>query len=117
MSLSKTKFLKRSSSFTVSARHTRCLPIAITGRIINCIHLQCPVTLYTSAIRLFLLDSVFPGGILVNLEDVYAALIAALLVVTLSLFFQKTGTGRVSVIREHLLSNISIGYKVSSLLL
>ncbi|MFN5508772.1 MAG: branched-chain amino acid ABC transporter permease [Burkholderiales bacterium] len=42
----------------------------------------------------FLLDSVFPGGILVNLEDVYAALIAALLVVTLSLFFQKTGTGR-----------------------
>ena len=42
----------------------------------------------------FLLDSVFPGGILVNLEDVYAALIAALLVVTLSLFFQKTSTGR-----------------------
>ena len=42
----------------------------------------------------FLLDSVFPGGILVNLEDVYAARIAALLVVTLSLFFQKTGTGR-----------------------
>ena len=42
----------------------------------------------------FLLDSVFPGGVLVNLEDVYAALIAALLVVTLSLFFQKTGTGR-----------------------
>ena len=42
----------------------------------------------------FLLDSVFPGGILVNLEDVYAALIAALLVVTLSLFFQKTGIGR-----------------------
>jgi len=42
----------------------------------------------------FLLDSFFPGGILVNLEDVYAALIAALLVVTLSLFFQKTGTGR-----------------------
>lgn len=37
----------------------------------------------------FLLDSVFPGGILVNLEDVYAALIAALLVVTLSLFFQN----------------------------
>ena len=42
----------------------------------------------------FLLDSVFPGGVLVNLEDVYAALIAALLVVTLSLFFQKTSTGR-----------------------
>ncbi|MCX7263790.1 MAG: branched-chain amino acid ABC transporter permease [Burkholderiales bacterium] len=42
----------------------------------------------------FLLDSVFPGGVLVNLEDVYAALIAALLVIALSLFFQKTSTGR-----------------------
>ena len=42
----------------------------------------------------FLLDSVFPGGVLVNLEDVYAAVIAALLVVALSLFFQKTSTGR-----------------------
>jgi branched-chain amino acid transport system permease protein len=43
---------------------------------------------------IFLLDSVFPGGVLVNLEDVYAACIAALLVVVLSLFFQKTSTGR-----------------------
>ena len=42
----------------------------------------------------FLLDSIFPGGVLVNLEDVYAACIAALLVVVLSLFFQKTSTGR-----------------------
>jgi len=42
----------------------------------------------------FLLDAVFPGGVLVNLEDVYAAVIAALLVVALSLFFQKTSTGR-----------------------
>ena len=42
----------------------------------------------------FLLDSVFPGGVLVNLEDVYAAVIAAMLVVALSLFFQKTSTGR-----------------------
>ena len=42
----------------------------------------------------FLLDSVFPGGVLVNLEDVYAAVIAALLVLALSLFFQKTSTGR-----------------------
>jgi branched-chain amino acid transport system permease protein len=42
----------------------------------------------------FLLDSVFPGGILVSLEDVYAACIAALLVAALSLFFQKTSTGR-----------------------
>jgi branched-chain amino acid transport system permease protein len=42
----------------------------------------------------FLLESTFPGGVLVNLEDVYAACIAALLVAALSLFFQKTSTGR-----------------------
>jgi branched-chain amino acid transport system permease protein len=42
----------------------------------------------------FVLDSVFPGGLLVNKEDVISALIAAALVVILSLFFQKTGTGR-----------------------
>ena len=39
-------------------------------------------------------ESVFPGGILVNKEDLYAAVIAAILVAVLSLFFQKTGTGR-----------------------
>ena len=43
---------------------------------------------------IFVLDKVFPGGILINKEDLYAALIAAVLVVLLSLFFQKTGTGR-----------------------
>ena len=43
---------------------------------------------------IFLFESVFPGGVLVNLEDIYAALIAALLVTALSLFFQKTSTGR-----------------------
>ena len=42
----------------------------------------------------FLLDSVFPGGILVNKEDVIAAAIAAALVILLSIFFQKTTTGR-----------------------
>ncbi len=42
----------------------------------------------------FVLGSVFPGGILINKEDLYAALIAAVLVATLSLFFQKTSTGR-----------------------
>jgi branched-chain amino acid transport system permease protein len=42
----------------------------------------------------FLLEKTFEGGVLVNLEDVYAACIAALLVLTLSLFFQKTSTGR-----------------------
>jgi len=43
---------------------------------------------------MFLLESTFQGGILVNKEDLYAAAIAAALVVGLSLFFQKTATGR-----------------------
>jgi branched-chain amino acid transport system permease protein len=36
----------------------------------------------------------FQGGILINKEDLYAAGIAAMLVALLSLFFQKTTTGR-----------------------
>ncbi len=43
---------------------------------------------------IFLLEKVFPGGILINKEDLYAAAIAASLVIVLSLFFQKTSTGR-----------------------
>ena len=43
---------------------------------------------------IFLFDKTFPGGVLVNKEDLYAALIAAALVALLSLFFQKTSTGR-----------------------
>ncbi len=39
-------------------------------------------------------ESVFQGGILINKEDLYAALIAAVMVAALSLFFQKTSTGR-----------------------
>jgi branched-chain amino acid transport system permease protein len=39
-------------------------------------------------------ESVFEGGILINKEDFYAALIAAVLVGLLTLFFQKTVTGR-----------------------
>ena len=42
----------------------------------------------------FLFEGTFQGGVLVNLEDVYAACVAALLVMVLSLFFQKTSTGR-----------------------
>jgi len=42
----------------------------------------------------FVLDSIFEGGVLINQEDVVAALIAAVLVAALSVFFQKTGTGR-----------------------
>ncbi len=43
---------------------------------------------------MFVLDSVFPGGLLLSREDLYAAGVAALLVASLSLFFQKTSTGR-----------------------
>jgi branched-chain amino acid transport system permease protein len=39
-------------------------------------------------------ESVIEGGLLINKEDLYAALIAALLVGLLSVFFQKTSTGR-----------------------
>jgi len=43
---------------------------------------------------MFLLDKVFQGGILVNQEDLVAAVIAAALVALLAAFFQYTGTGR-----------------------
>jgi len=39
-------------------------------------------------------ESTFPGGILVSKEDLIAAAIAAALVLLLTLFFQKTSTGR-----------------------
>ncbi|PKO60397.1 MAG: branched-chain amino acid ABC transporter permease, partial [Betaproteobacteria bacterium HGW-Betaproteobacteria-18] len=39
-------------------------------------------------------ESVFEGGVMINKEDLYAALIAAVLVGLLTLFFQKTVTGR-----------------------
>ena len=42
----------------------------------------------------FILDSLFEGGVLISQEDVVAALVAAVLVAALSVFFQKTGTGR-----------------------
>lgn len=43
---------------------------------------------------MFLFEKTFEGGVLVSKEDLYAALIAAALVAGLSLFFQKTATGR-----------------------
>ena len=43
---------------------------------------------------LFVLEDRFPGGLLLNKEDLYSAVIAAALVALLSLFFQKTRTGR-----------------------
>ena len=39
-------------------------------------------------------ESTFPGGILINKEDLIAAAIATGLVILLTLFFQKTSTGR-----------------------
>ena len=41
-----------------------------------------------------LLEGTFEGGILVNMEDVIAAVLATIMVAGLALFFQKTGTGR-----------------------
>ena len=43
---------------------------------------------------IFMLDQVFQGGVLVNQEDLVAALVAAALVAVLAAFFQYTGTGR-----------------------
>ena len=43
---------------------------------------------------LFVLEDSFPGGLLLNKADLYSAVIAAALVALLSLFFQKTRTGR-----------------------
>jgi branched-chain amino acid transport system permease protein len=43
---------------------------------------------------LFLFESVFQGGVLVSKEDLYAAVIAAALVIVLAMFFQLTPTGR-----------------------
>jgi len=40
------------------------------------------------------LENIFQGGILINIEDFVAACIAALLVICLAVFFQKTPTGR-----------------------
>jgi len=43
---------------------------------------------------MLVLENVFPGGLLLNKEDLYAAVAAAALVALLTLFFQKTRTGR-----------------------
>ncbi len=43
---------------------------------------------------IFIMEGVFEGGLLINKEDLIAAVVAAILVAALTLFFQKTGTGR-----------------------
>jgi branched-chain amino acid transport system permease protein len=42
----------------------------------------------------FILESLFQGGVLISPEDLYSACVAAALVALLSIFFQKTKTGR-----------------------
>jgi branched-chain amino acid transport system permease protein len=58
----------------------------------------------------FLFQSIFQGGVLINQEDMVAAAIAAALVALLTLFFQKTATGRAlrAVADDHQAAN-SIG--------
>jgi len=43
---------------------------------------------------MFILDELFEGGLLISQEDLLSALIAALLVAALAVFFQTTKTGR-----------------------
>ncbi|RTZ45632.1 branched-chain amino acid ABC transporter permease [Candidimonas sp. SYP-B2681] len=42
----------------------------------------------------FILDSIFEGGVLISLEDLTAAAVSALLVAVLAIFFQYTAVGR-----------------------
>ena len=61
-----------------------------------------------------LLDSVFPGGILINKLDVWGGLIAGVLVVSLAAFFQYTRTGRAlrAVADDHAAAQ-SVGISIS----
>ncbi len=43
---------------------------------------------------MLVLEGLFPGGLLLSKEDLYASATASVLVILLSLFFQKTKTGR-----------------------
>lgn len=43
---------------------------------------------------MILFENTFQGGLLLSKEDLYAALVSAVLVACLSIFFQKTATGR-----------------------
>ena len=58
----------------------------------------------------FLMDSIFEGGVLVSLEDLTAAVVAAVLVAVLAFFFQYTTVGRAlrAVADDHLAAQ-SIG--------
>ena len=62
----------------------------------------------------FVLENLFEGGVLVDQQDLYVAVIAAALVALLSLFFQKTATGRAlrAVADDHQAAQ-SIGIRLS----
>jgi branched-chain amino acid transport system permease protein len=53
-----------------------------------------PINLGLPIEPLMILESTFPGGILINVADMYTAGVAAALVAVLAIFFQKTATGR-----------------------
>ena len=52
------------------------------------------IELGLSKAPVMILSGVFQGGILINKDDVAAAMVAVLLVIALALFFQMTATGR-----------------------
>jgi branched-chain amino acid transport system permease protein len=52
------------------------------------------IDLGLSKAPVMILGGVFQGGILINKDDVAAAVVAVLLVIALAVFFQKTATGR-----------------------
>jgi len=62
----------------------------------------------------FLFESLFPGGILVNKLDVWGGLIAGILVAGLTVFFQRTKTGRAlrAVADDHMAAQ-SVGIPIS----
>ncbi|MBX3499990.1 MAG: branched-chain amino acid ABC transporter permease [Alphaproteobacteria bacterium] len=53
-----------------------------------------PLNLGVPKESIFILESVFDGGILVNELDIFAGIVAGLLVAGLALFFQRTRVGR-----------------------
>ena len=62
----------------------------------------------------FVLESQFPGGVLINKLDVWGALIASILVTGLALFFQYTKTGRaLRAVADSHKAALSVGISIS----
>ena len=53
-----------------------------------------PIELGLPKVPITLMETIFDGGLLINLDDLMATLVAAALVALLYLFFQRTATGR-----------------------